>query len=122
MKIDIKRIHNILNENHNDKGFSRSKIAELVVDEFKDLTLYLNYKMGFVITNESTITNSNGDVISIDDLVDELVTKNILKLKYIGFKTSKPRRFFTIDYVEYQKLKKRRKIISKIKNTIYLCR
>tara|TARA_B100000767_G_C19720959_1_gene517230 strand:- start:1151 stop:1519 length:369 start_codon:yes stop_codon:yes gene_type:complete len=122
MKIDIKRIHNILNENHNDKGFSRSKIAELVVDEFKDLTLYLNYKMGFVITNESTITNSNGDVISIDDLVDELVTKNILKLKYIGFKTSKTRRFFTIDYVEYQKLKKRRKIISKIKNTIYFCR
>ena len=122
MKIDIKRIHNILNENHNDKGFSRSKIAELVVDEFKDLTLYLNYKMGFVITNESTITNSNGDVISIDELVDELVTKNILKLKYIGFKTSKTRRFFTIDYVEYQKLKKRRKIISKIKNTIYFCR
>ena len=61
MKIDIKRIHNILNENHNDKGFSRSKIAELVVDGFKDLTLNLNYKMGFVITNESTITNSNGD-------------------------------------------------------------
>jgi|TARA_B100000768_G_C11248875_1_gene363112 hypothetical protein len=122
MKIDIKRIHNILNENHNDKGFSRSKIAELVVDGFKDLTLNLNYKMGFVITNESTITNSNGDVISIDELVDELVTKNILKLKYIGFKTSKTRRFFTIDYVEYQKLKKRRKIISKIKNTIYFCR
>lgn len=122
MKIDIKRIHNILNENHNDKGFSKSRICELVVKEYSELKLNLNYRQGFIDTSSSTITDLNNNSITIDDFISKLFSEGILVLKRVTQLNVKVRRFFTIDYVEYQKLKKRKKIINKIKNTIYFCR
>ena len=122
MKIDIKRIHNILNKNHNDIGFSKSRICELVVKEYSGLKLNLNYIQGFVDTSSSTITDLNNNSITIDDFISKLFSEGILVLKRVTQLNVKVRRFFTIDYVEYQKLKKRKKIINKIKNTIYFCR
>ena len=114
---DIKKIKKILNENHNDTGFSKSHICELVVKEYSELKLNLNYIQGFVDTNSSTITDLNNNSITIDDFISNLCSKSILVLKRIG--QLKVNRFFTIDYEEYQKLKKRKKIINQIKNTIY---
>ena len=117
---DIKGIKRILNENHNDIGFSKSRICELVVKEYSGLKLDLNYKQGFIDTSSSTITNLNNNSIIIDDFISKLFSEGILVLKRVD--QLKVRRSFTVDYDEYQKLKKRRKIINKIKNTIYFCR
>ena len=119
---DIKKIKKILNENHNDNGFSKSHICELVVKEYSELKLNLNYRQGFIDTSSSTITDLNNNSITIDDFISKLFSEGILVLKRVTQLNVKVRRFFTIDYVEYQKLKKRKKIINKIKNTIYFCR
>lgn len=119
---DIKKIKKILNENHNDNGFSKSHICELVVKEYSELKLNLNYRQGFIDTSSSTITDLNNNSITIDDFISKLFSEGILVLKRVTQLNVKVRRFFTIDYEEYQKLKKRKKIINKIKNTIYFCR
>lgn len=116
---DIKKIKKILNENHNDNGFSKSHICKLVVKEYRELKLNLNYRQGFIDTSSSTITDLNNNSITIDDFISYLFSGGILVLKRVTQLNVKVRRFFTIDYEEYQKLKKRRKIINKIKNTIY---
>lgn len=107
---EIKRV---LNENIKSSGLNGSGISRILCKEFPEFSVDFKYKGGFVDTSKSIIYDGNSGA-SIDNFVGLLsdvgiiVRKRLNDKKYSGVNIL---RYFTNDYEEYQKLKKRKKVI-----------
>lgn len=128
-KLESEFLRNILNKNHTKSGYSKHKICQTICDELR-YEFEINYKMNFVVTDESFIKIGDKKFI-FDDIVSYLEENNVVERKLmlwdektkkvipyngVGEREHTARRYFTTDFELYQKKQKRLTIIDKVLN------
>ena len=118
---NLSEIRELFNKKHKKNGYSRSTLGRYLCWEygFEEKT---KFKHGFFDPDNSTI-EVNGHLFTFSDFAKYLLFHNIIEQKLIEVDTTsgekqRIRRFFTTDYVGYQKNKKRKMVIDKVLSNV----